>query len=67
MSQPPPELPGGQETELPDLHLTLMVTIALLTDIEPVLRATEPELLLRLIAVRSVARRLRAHLEETQP
>lgn len=62
--QPPPELPGGQETEAPDLRLLLAVVIALLTDVEPVLRDREPELLLRLIAVRSVARRLRAHLED---
>jgi hypothetical protein len=62
--QPPPELPGGQESEVPDLRLALVVTIALLSDVEPVLR-TEPELLLRLAAVRSVLRRLRAHVEET--
>jgi hypothetical protein len=49
---------------VPDLRLALVVTIALLSDVEPVLR-TEPELLLRLAAVRSVLRRLRAHVEET--
>lgn len=66
-SQPPPELPGGQETELPELRLALLVAVALLTDIEPVLREREPELLLRLTAVRSVLRRLRAHIDEATP
>lgn len=67
MTQPPPELPGGQETELPDLRLTLVVGSQLLTDIEPILRASEEhaDLLLRLAAVRSVMRRLRDHLAQT--
>jgi hypothetical protein len=64
VSTPPPELPGGQESELPDLRLALVVAVALLTDIEPTLREREPELFLRLVAVRSVLRRLRAHIEE---
>ena len=63
MSTPPPELPGGQESELPDLRLALLVGIALLTDIEPELHE-HPELLLRLVAVRSVLRRLRNHIDE---
>jgi hypothetical protein len=66
MSQSPPELPGGQESELPDIRLALSVTVTLLGDLEPVVaRGSDPELVLRLVAVRSVLRRLRAHLEET--
>ena len=60
----PPEPPTGQEGELPDLLLVLKVTNTLLTDVKPVL--VEPEhhdLLLRLLAVRSVVQRLRHHME----
>ena len=65
MSQPPPEFPGGQETDPPDMRLTLVVGVQLLTDIEPVLLRDHHELLLRLHAVRSVMRRLRDRLDET--
>jgi len=64
-TEPPPELPDGQESEPPDLRLALVVAIVLFSDLEPVLRDREPDLLLRLIAVRQVLRRLRALQDES--
>jgi hypothetical protein len=63
VSAGPPEPPDGQESDPPDEKLALAVTITLLTDVEPVLRERDPELVLRLIAIRQVLRRLRKHLD----
>lgn len=59
---PPPEHDGGQELEPPDTRLAVRVAIRLLNDIE---READigPELLLRLVALRSVLRRLSDRLD----
>jgi len=54
----PPEPPGGQDDERPDLRLLLTVVRQLLDDIEPRLDVEESsDLRLRLVAVRRVIRR----------
>jgi hypothetical protein len=73
-TRPPPEFPGGQDDEPPDVRQAIIVTLVLLADLHRQLTDPDPdqdpdddwaELLLRMGAVVAVLRRVRDHLDES--
>lgn len=63
MTSRPPDPPGGQD-DRPDAKTVIEATVRLLTDVSEVLeREDHHDLLLRVIAFRSVLRRLHKRLE----
>jgi hypothetical protein len=70
MRPDPPEKPGGQDDQPPDLGLALAVVIHLLVDLRQRLALAEPvpeedaDLVLRILAISAVLRRIRDRMEK---